>query len=317
MEGRRVKTVVLNAVRSVFKFPPLEIALARITNGAAYPGPVASIPPNNYQYARGSVRRVTRDGLSYELDISDLVDWYTYFGFRNDSLSALYRLTREGAVVVDVGANNGLVTLNLAKRAGSSGRVISFEPDRDTFGRLERNVALNGARNVTLENIALGRAKGKARWITPRQDNAGMNRMAGGPGVNDVDDVADASREVDVTTLDHYFENRPIERLDLIKIDVEGREADVIAGAELTLARFQPVLFVELSDTQLGIAGSSASELLRRLERAGYTSAHSEGGRRISSSSDFTSPASSDYCGGTVYYDIVAYPARHAHSGPS
>jgi FkbM family methyltransferase len=299
-----VKTHVLNAVRSIFKFAPLETALVRITDGARYPGPVASIPPNNYQYPKGSVRRVTRDGLNFELDISDLVDWYTYFGFRNDSLSALYRLAHKGAVVVDVGANNGLVTLNLAKRVGSSGRLISFEPDPDTFRRLKRNVALNRSWSVALENVALGATPGKVRWISPRPDNAGMNRMALGH------EAAGVFSEVDVTTLDRYFENRPVDRLDLIKIDVEGREADVVAGSLSTLARFHPVMFIELSDSNLRLSGSSAADLLQRLEGAGYQCAHSECGRRISSRSDFTSAGSPDYCGGTVYYDIIAFDER-------
>jgi FkbM family methyltransferase len=304
-----VKTQVLNAVRSVLKFAPLETALTRITLGARYPGPVASIPPNNYQYARGSVRRVTRDGLNFELDISDLVDWYTYFGFRNDSLSALYRLAHDGANVIDVGANNGLVTLNLAKRVGTSGHLISFEPDPGTFRRLERNVALNRSWSVALENMALGSTHGRVRWVSPRSDNAGMNRMAVSG------EAADVFGEVEVTTLDRYLENRPVDRLDLIKIDVEGREADVIAGSMATLAKFQPMLFIELSDSNLRLAGSSAVDLLRRLEGAGYRCAHSEGGRKISSSSDFTSPGSADYCGRSVYYDIVGCTARHAQAG--
>ena len=85
------------------------------------------------------MRKVSRNGINFVLDLSDLVDWWIYFGFRDLGRMELFSKVKKGGIVIDIGANIGEVSMNFAKLAGPNGRVISFEPNRSNYKRYERN----------------------------------------------------------------------------------------------------------------------------------------------------------------------------------
>ncbi|HTL26025.1 MAG TPA: FkbM family methyltransferase [Burkholderiales bacterium] len=144
-------------------------------------------------------------------------------------------LIRPGDVVLDVGANIGTHTIPLATMVGAAGAVLAFEPQRLAFQMLCGNVALNGLENVRAYQAALGASSGEIQVpglpspATPFNFGA-VPLQSKGPG-----------EKVDLRTLDSIG----LAACRLIKIDVEGMEADVIAGAAATIARLQPFLFVE------------------------------------------------------------------------
>src|SRR5437879_1660441 len=107
----RLRTRVLRWFRSVWKIPALERALVRRTNRHPYSGLVSKLPPLARDYRRGTRRVAVRYGLRLDLDLSDLGNWYAYWGFTAPSHDALVRLCRPGATVVDVGANFGITAL--------------------------------------------------------------------------------------------------------------------------------------------------------------------------------------------------------------
>jgi FkbM family methyltransferase len=157
-------------------------------------------------------------------------------------MAALEALVTPSSVCLDVGANVGPVSLALGRLCGE-GRVHAFEPVAASFAFLERNLASNGAANVTAHRLALSDTDGTA--------TINYNRQAAGAAFISEHLADGVAEQVSLTTLDKWAASARLERLDLLKIDVEGSELQVLDGAAATLRRFRPVLIVELNPVTL------------------------------------------------------------------
>ena len=128
-----------------------------------------------------------------------------------------------GSIVVDVGANIGLHTLNMARIVGNTGQVFAFEPDPSNFEILRKNVKINNYQNIILEEKAVGDKHG--RVILYQSDHPGNHRLF--PQTKQ----AKGEVEVELTSLDKYFiDSNLAEKISFIKIDVEGLEFSVLNG---------------------------------------------------------------------------------------
>ena len=162
-------------------------------------------------------------------------------------------MLRPGDTVVDAGAHVGTHTLPFAQAVGPTGRVLTFEPQRLIFQALCANLALNAVANVEAQQAALGAEAGAI--IVPVFDPAqAMNH--GGVSLGDFIE----GETVPVRTLDSL----ELPACRLIKIDVEGMEAAVLQGAEATIARCQPILYVENDRT------AQMSALITQIQAMGY-----------------------------------------------
>ncbi len=160
------------------------------------------------------------------------------YGF-SDNLTHfdLYRdYAHPGTTAIDVGANLGIHTSVLAACVGPAGRVHAFEPVPAIHDRLRQNLGLNRLEQVVTHPMAAGEGIGRAGFSA---DAAGFNI---GKGRLD----RDSPHRVDLTTLDEAVieDGRPVS---LIKIDVEGHERAVLAGARTLLERHRPALVVEFN----------------------------------------------------------------------
>lgn len=144
----------------------------------------------------------------------------------------LLHLVGPGDVVVEAGANIGGHTVPLARRVGPQGMVMAFEPQRVLFQILCANLALNDLFNVQTVPAGLGEERGMLR--VPLIDYAGEGNF-GGVSLGEKGDP------VQVLPLDDFG----LLRLRMLKIDVEGMEAKVLAGARDTIARLRPLLYIE------------------------------------------------------------------------
>lgn len=143
------------------------------------------------------------------------------------------QIVQPGDVVVEAGANIGALTIPLGRLVGPSGRVLAFEPQRGIFGVLTANLVLNGQEQIWAERVALGAASGEiAVPVLPLSRQANFGGVSLG---------APEGEPCPVRTLDSYN----LAALKLLKIDVEGSEAEVIAGAERTIRALRPILYVE------------------------------------------------------------------------
>src|SRR5689334_11129649 len=101
--------------------------LAQFTSGAPVGSLRDHLTPGNLLYESPTFRTVARDGIRFELDVSDYMQWCVYFGIAVEPRQALYSLVKPGQVVFDVGTNIGEVLLNVAHRLGDRGQVFGFE----------------------------------------------------------------------------------------------------------------------------------------------------------------------------------------------
>lgn len=177
-----------------------------------------------------------------------------YGEFSHLEMRMLRQLCGEGDVVLEVGANIGSHTVGLAKHIGPAGRVLAFEPQRLVFQTLCANVALNSLSQVDCYWAGVGSESG---YVTVPELPPEEEENFG--GVSLLDGLA--GRHVPCMTLDDFCGAPHIE---LIKIDVEGMELDVLAGAQQLLHQFRPHLYVENDRPE------TAQALMRWLDQHGY-----------------------------------------------
>jgi FkbM family methyltransferase len=184
---------------------------------------------------------------------------------------------REDDVALDVGANIGITAALLSQRL-HRGRIHAFEPAATVFSALERNIAANQLINVTAHNLALSDKSGHVNF----NDSSAYGHIS----------TDESGHRVRAATVDEVVAELGLQRLDFIKIDVEGFEEAVLKGAASTIKRFQPVIYLEfnswcltaysttnpvqfakwLLDTfatvNVVVKGGAADGLLRHLERS-------------------------------------------------
>jgi FkbM family methyltransferase len=162
---------------------------------------------------------------------------------------AFERLARPGMVVYDIGANLGFYCVILARLVGDSGRVIAFEPLPDNVRWIAHNATLNGFGQIEVRCEALGRSDSEAEFIVSAKSAWGKLASAG-------PQPADAIKRINVMlrSLDSLVSAGAVAPPELMKIDVEGAEAEVLNGAAETLRRFRPSLIVDLHGTNAPVA---------------------------------------------------------------
>lgn len=182
---------------------------------------------------------------------------YLNDGFSDrDTANLFVESLRPGMVAIDCGAHIGEYTLLMAALVGPEGQVHAFEPDPRVFAILQENVARNGLRNVWLHEKALGEL-GESKFLLAEDPTASsLSRFASRTG----EEV-----KVAVTTLDAYAEYQGLSRVDAVKIDVEGAEGAVLAGANRVLTELRPGL------VEIECDGGSPAPLAKQLEACGYT----------------------------------------------
>jgi FkbM family methyltransferase len=177
--------------------------------------------------------------------------------FEAGPIEQLRAFVPAGAAVIDVGANIGFFTLRFARWAGSSGKVIAIEPEASNFEELTRRIAGSGLGHVIAPRQALADATPGIRRLVVNADHPGDHRLG------------DHGLPVAATTIDNLRDEigRPVR---FIKIDVQGAEARVLAGAGRTLAIDHPALFVEIDPAALRQFGTAAAEIFASLEAMDY-----------------------------------------------
>jgi len=156
-----------------------------------------------------------------------------------ESEPAIRNLCPEGGVAIDVGANFGEWSLQMARAVGATGRVFAFEPSPAIAEALRKTLAINGQKHASVIEAAASATEGAANF-TVNEDHSGKSGIgteAGGDRTRDT--------SVPTVTLDSFAASQQLDRLDFIKIDVEGHDAEVLAGADKTLGQFKPALVLE------------------------------------------------------------------------
>jgi FkbM family methyltransferase len=137
---------------------------------------------------------------------------------------------------VDVGAHIGRYTIRAGLKAGKQGRIIAIEPNKNNYQLLLKNINLNGLQNCIPLNIAAYCIDSELILFTGSDSAKNSIKTNSRRG----------SQKVKAKTLDNVLIENRIQKVDLIKIDVEGAEYDVLKGLERTLKQNNPILMVEV-----------------------------------------------------------------------
>jgi FkbM family methyltransferase len=210
-------------------------------------------------------RVVLPGGAQMLVDLNEHVQrWIYFFGVYEEQTVRWFRNTiSPGMTVLDVGAHVGQYALLAAAATGPSGQVHAFEPNPAAFLRLIANLKLNNYENLHAHQVALSDASGDADLYLPSNNNLGeASLLKFSKGLD--------TRTVQCVTLDEWAEAVSLERLDLIKLDVQGLEPKVITGAKRVLERFRPTLVCEFEERWLRGVGSSTPEFKRQLANLDY-----------------------------------------------
>lgn len=200
----------------------------------------------------------------FQLDLTDFIQRQIYLGVFEPHETHIVRANlRTGMTFLDVGANVGYYTAVAASMVGKSGRVFAFEPSPYAFERLRSMVARSGFSHVTATQCGLSDVPGKVNLYLGRDSHNHTPTMV-------AHENSDATT-VTVETLDNMSDVLGIGHVDLLKIDVEGYESRVLAGATRLLAsgRIRSIL-CEFNEHWLSRAGSSAQQLEDVVTRAGF-----------------------------------------------
>lgn len=199
--------------------------------------------------------------------------------------------------VIDVGANIGFTTSMFASWVTAGGGVIALEPDPANFRELEHTLRTRRTiGKVVTRQAAATRTTGTAH-LAQDPDHPGNHRLA------------EAGLPVEAVSLEDLLEELGRPPVSLVKIDVQGAEAEVLAGAVELIEREHPVLLIEIDTKALGRFGTDAREMVSKLSSCGYIP-HRLGRRSLSGPLDLEEAVSGD-----GYFDLVLVPTEACGGG--
>jgi FkbM family methyltransferase len=177
-------------------------------------------------------------------------------------------ILRKGDVAIDAGANIGYLTMLFSDLVGPHGHVHAFEPVPDTFSLLTGNLRrFPYYRNVFLNCAALGDKDQRTKIFLPNSDHgqAALVYHRDGSWRN----ARVTPIDIQMMRLDQYAQR--LGRIDLLKCDVEGAELLVLRGAQSSLRRFHPKIYMELDERWTRSFGWTPTDILRFLRGIGYS----------------------------------------------
>lgn len=163
------------------------------------------------------------------------------------------KYAKKGTVAVDLGSHIGTHLLSMAQAVGDEGYVLGIEPQKKMFSELRMNMLLNRCQNVGVYRCAVGRDYGRVQMNPAYQWNEGGTAIGSG---------GDFAELIPLDSL-------KLHHVSLMKIDVEGYEDEVLAGATETISRDRPTIIIELMDGS-PMLEQKRQATIKTLEKLGY-----------------------------------------------
>jgi len=212
------------------------------------------------------VMRSKLHGLLLNLDLRTWSNRLTWFLGRYYDLGTqllIGALLERGDVFVDIGANEGMISLIGSLTVGAEGKVIAFEPNPVARTIFERNLAANGISNVEIIGAGASDAAGTLDLHVHGINTGGGSFARAGDAAEDALETVACPVVVPDVVLESLSPR-------VIKIDVEGFEPRVLAGLAQTIARAQPTIAVEMIASHLAKAGFTPADVRESMEAQGY-----------------------------------------------
>jgi FkbM family methyltransferase len=224
--------------------------------------------PNIYQHLhfQGIFKVQVNGGSSFKMahygyQIENDVFWSGIAGnWEKHSLDIWSKLAKRADVILDIGANTGIYSL-LAQSVNRQARIYAFEPVERVFQKLKKNIQLNGFQ-IECINKAVSDESGLALIY---DDDAEHEYTA---SLQKINNRKIRSYETEVVSIDNFIDENSIQKIDLIKIDVEKHEPAVIRGFSRNIAAFKPAIIIEILNNEI------AEEIETLLYKHGYNYYH-------------------------------------------
>ncbi len=189
--------------------------------------------------------------LKYKMliDLRSNTEYQAYYtgDYDTDSIGSLLRMFRPDWTVLDAGANIGFWTIPLANALKRGGILHAFEPVPSNFSRLHQNVSVNGLDSVVkLHPVGLS-DQNALLPISLREDFASGSDTGNAAILIDQDDRRFECLMIKVIPLDEIAGSLALNRLDFIKVDIEGHEDRFLAGAMKTVLHYRPIIYMEIN----------------------------------------------------------------------
>jgi FkbM family methyltransferase len=184
---------------------------------------------------RGKRKVATIDGLTFDLDLGELIDACIYVHrFEKEVTDFIDTTCKKDFVVLDIGANIGAHCLRFASIVGEKGRVYAFEPTNYAYAKLQKNISLNEFVNIKTFQVALADRNLPQQTISYRSSWRTDGSFSQEKSV------------IDFVRLDDWVAENGVDRVDLIKIDVDGNEYSVISGGRELFKKCKPMVIAEI-----------------------------------------------------------------------
>jgi FkbM family methyltransferase len=207
------------------------------------------------------------DDVKMKLNLDDLVQQHLFaHGYYEPEATAMWKYCLQSSkIVADVGANVGYYSLLSAKYGKKDTQIFSFEPMTHIFNRAKENIYLNSFSNIHLTKVALSNEKKKEVIALEEENNWGGSNIVVAAGDGKI-----RAEQIETTTLDLFVQENNLERVDLIKMDVEGYEPFALHGMTQTIKRFEPIVFIEILEQLLSRFHYTPNDVFGFFHQRGY-----------------------------------------------
>ncbi len=159
------------------------------------------------------------------------------------------KTVRPGMTVIDIGANLGYYALLESQLVGPSGKVYAIEPVEQNYEVLKKNIELNKADNIIPFKLAIGSANETKEMLLSCNSNHGTFMDASlfsGFYAKRMERIGADKAQMEMLTLDKFIEMQGIEKVDFIRMDVEGYEVEIVKGMMETIKKLSPQILMEI-----------------------------------------------------------------------
>jgi FkbM family methyltransferase len=178
-------------------------------------------------------------------------------------------LLKKGSVFIDVGANMGYFSLLASQVVGKDGKIFALEPSSRDFARLQDNIKTNNLQKIIFPlQLAISDKVSLVNLSIACEERSGLNTMGSEFSSKGTEKVE--VQEVGSTTIDKFMNRKHIDKVNVLKLDIEGSEVDALRGAVNTIEKCRPAIMLGVNPVALNACGSSVDELQKIIKSMNY-----------------------------------------------
>ncbi len=211
--------------------------------------------------------RYDRDFLM-EVEVGEWIQQHIFFFgvYDEKGIAFIKKQLKPGDIFLDIGANLGTYSLSAAGCLDrlKGGMVYAFEPVPYIFERLVRHIEINKADHIVPGKLAIYNETTKLDLYVSDRENIGMSSIL------HHDTESGEVVEAEAIRMDDFIEANRINKVDLVKMDIEGAELFALQGMVNTLQKHRPALLIEISENVLGANSDQGREIFELMQHYGY-----------------------------------------------